>query len=146
MSAHIATNLIINVQRALGGFPVVVLQGWLDSTVALHWINGGGDFKQFVANRVVNIKSNNQLKWRHLPTKENPADLGSSGGPVQGKQLWWKGPDWLADRQNWPCDMITSATKESDAETKVILKTFATTVEETNEVEALLTKFDLWKT
>ena len=42
--------------------------------------------------------------------------------------------------------MITSATKESDAETKVICNIFATTVEETNDVEALLTKFDLWKT
>ena len=75
MSAHMATNLIRNVQRALEGSPVVVLQGWLDSTVALHWINGGGDFKQFVAKLVAKIKSNNQLKWHHVPTKENPADL-----------------------------------------------------------------------
>ena len=75
MSAHMATNLIRNVQRALEGSPVVVLQGWLDSTVTLHWINGRGDFKQFVANLVAKIKSNNQLKWRHVPTKENPADL-----------------------------------------------------------------------
>ena len=100
-----AANLVENVQRALEGFPVTVLQGWLDSTVALHWINGGGNFKQFVANRVAKIKSNTQLEWRHVPTKENLADLGSRGGPVKGNQLWWKGPEWLADRKNWPCDM-----------------------------------------
>ena len=77
---------------------MALLQGWLDSTVALHWINGGGDFKQLVANRVAKIKSNNQLKWRHVITKENPADLGSRGEPVQRNQLRWKGPDWLAMR------------------------------------------------
>ena len=146
VSAHMAANLVENVQRALEGFPVTVLQGWLDSTVALHWINGGGNFKQFVANRVAKIKSNTQLEWRHVPTKENPADLGSRGGPVKGNQLWWKGPEWLADRKNWPCNIVTSATKESDAETKVIRKIFTATVEETTEVEGLLTKFDLWKT
>ena len=27
------------------------LHCWLDSSVALHWILGGGDYKQFVANR-----------------------------------------------------------------------------------------------
>ena len=73
VSAHMAANLVGNVQRALKGFPVTVLQGWLDSTVALHWINGGGNFKQFVANLVTKIKSNTQLEWRHLPTKENPS-------------------------------------------------------------------------
>ena len=36
--------------------------------------------------------------------------------------------------------MLKTCTKESDAETKVIRKIFANTVEETNEVEALLTK------
>jgi hypothetical protein len=141
-----AANLVGNVQRALEGFPVTAMQGWLDSTVALHWINGGGEFKQFVANRVGKIKSNTQLEWRHVPTKENPADLGSRGGPVQENQLWWNGPEWLADQQNWPRDIITSATKESDAEAKVIRQIFAATVEENSKIEELLSKFDLWKT
>ena len=54
---------------------------------------------------------------------------------MKRNKLWWKGPEWLADRKNWPCDIVTSATKESDAEAKVIWKIFAATVEETNEVE-----------
>jgi hypothetical protein len=29
--------------------------GWLDSLVALHWIKGGGTYKQFVSNRVRKI-------------------------------------------------------------------------------------------
>jgi hypothetical protein len=72
-----AANLVSNVERALEGFPVTVMQGWLDSTVALYWINGEGEYKQFVANRISKIKSNLRLHWRHVPTKDNPADLGS---------------------------------------------------------------------
>ena len=36
--------------------------------------------------------------------------------------------------------------RSSDAESKVIRKIFAATVEESNEIENLLIKFDLWKT
>ena len=52
VSGHMAVNLLSNVQDALQGFPVSSLHCWLDSSVALHWIRGNGDFKQFVANRV----------------------------------------------------------------------------------------------
>ena len=38
------------------------------------------------------------ITWRHVPTKDNPTDLASHGGPVtEEKQLWWKGPAWLSD-------------------------------------------------
>ncbi|CAB4013721.1 Hypothetical predicted protein [Paramuricea clavata] len=52
VSAHMAANLVSNVEKALGGFPITVIQEWLDSTVTLQWINGGGEYKQFVANRI----------------------------------------------------------------------------------------------
>ena len=41
VSAYMATNLISNVRFALEGFPVKQSYGWLDSTVALHWVKGG---------------------------------------------------------------------------------------------------------
>ena len=44
--------MVHNVKLALKGFPIRNIYGWLDSTVALHWINGEGNYKQFVANRV----------------------------------------------------------------------------------------------
>ena len=50
--AHMAVNLLDNVCDALDGFPVSFLVGWLDSSVALHWIRGRGEYKLFVANRV----------------------------------------------------------------------------------------------
>ena len=95
VSAHMTANLLSNVETALEGFRITVMQGWLDSAVALHWINGGGEYKQFVANRIQKIKTNSRIQWRHVPTDQNPADLGSRGGPVENKKRWWNGPEWL---------------------------------------------------
>lgn len=113
VSGHMAVNLITNALDALQGFPVTSLHCWLDSTVALHWIRGNGDYKQFVANRVRKIRDHNNVTWRHVPTKDNPADYASRGGMLtEGNQLWWKGPTWLADPTNWPPDIVTTPTTE----------------------------------
>ena len=114
VACHMATNLANNVKEALEGYPVVHVYGWSDSTVALHWIGGEGDYKQFVHNRVRKIQDKNWITWRHVPTKENPADLGSRGGPVaQDDDLWWRGPKWLSDPSAWPVDITTTATAET---------------------------------
>ena len=55
-----------------------------------------------------------------MTSEENPADLGSRGGSVEGVELWWKGPKWLADREQWPRDVVTVSTSESQAEAKVV--------------------------
>ena len=47
-----AVNLLSKVQDALQGFPLTSLHCWLDSSISLHWILGGGEYKQFVANHV----------------------------------------------------------------------------------------------
>ena len=98
VSAQKATNLISNVRFALKGFPVKQSYRWLDSTVALHWVKGGGEYKQFVMNRVKKIQAHPKIIWRHVPTQDNPADLGSRGGQVTDNPLWWKGPQWLERR------------------------------------------------
>ena len=56
VSAHMAANLVDNVRDATEGFPVVNVFEWLDCAVALHWIRGGRDLKQFVGNRVRKIQ------------------------------------------------------------------------------------------
>ena len=38
-----AANLVQNMKKVLKGFPAKSVYGWLDSTVALHWIRGNGD-------------------------------------------------------------------------------------------------------
>ena len=47
-----ALNMAINVEAALQGFPINNVACWLDSSVALYLILGGGELKQFVGNRV----------------------------------------------------------------------------------------------
>ena len=53
---HMSANLVRNVKKALENLPIRNVYGWLDSTVALHWIKGNGKYKQFVSNRVRKIK------------------------------------------------------------------------------------------
>jgi hypothetical protein len=114
LNLSLAVNLLTNVRDALTGFPVHSLTCWLDSSVALHWINGAGQYKQFVGNRVRKIKEHENVVWRHVPTQDNPADLGRRGGPVlKENSLWWNGPEWLSDPALWPPQIVTAATPET---------------------------------
>ena len=129
------------------GFPVNQVYGWLDSTVALHWIRGGGEFKQFVANRVHKIQEKDFIKWRHIPSQENPADFGSRGGNVRdANRLWWEGPKWLATKGNWPTDIVTSPSKESIAETKPMREIFNIAIRQPDAFDQLLDKCSYWRT
>ena len=56
VSAHMATNLVVNVRNALQEFPEPTTYIWLDSTLALHWIVGNGQYQQFDTNRVHKIR------------------------------------------------------------------------------------------
>ena len=94
VSGHMAANLVHNVKKALEGFPVNRVVGWLDSSVALYWIRGNGEYKQFVGNRVRKIQEKSYIEWRHVGTHANPADIASRGGNLdQSSNLWWIGPD-----------------------------------------------------
>ena len=141
-----AANLITNVGNALVGFPVKQSYGWLDSSVALHWIKGGGEYNQSVEHRVKKIQGHSQITWHHVPTKDNLADLGSRGGPADDNKLWKQGPSWLKDKDKWPADIATSPTPESQAEVKVIKGIFAGFTQATDRLDDLLEKFSLNKT
>ena len=60
---QMAANLLDNVKKVLKRYPVQDCYCWLDSTVALHWINGDGSYKQFVRNRVRQIREKSYIKW-----------------------------------------------------------------------------------
>ena len=83
--------------------------------MALHWINGGREYKQLIANKAMKIQEHSGITWRHAPTNEIPADLGSRGGQVDDSKLWLQGLEWLSDREKWPTDIVTSRTPESQA-------------------------------
>ena len=75
-----STSLAHNVKEILTGFPVTGVYGWLDSTVALHWINGNGA----CCEKSSEEDSREQyIQWRHVPTAANPADLGSHGSTIE---------------------------------------------------------------
>ena len=54
---------------------------WSDSVDVLYWIRGCSQkLKPFVANHVGEIQSLiDPEQWRHVPTKQNPADLLTRG-------------------------------------------------------------------
>ena len=138
---HMAANLVDNVKEALKGFPVESAYCWLDSSIALRWIKGGGDYKQFVSNRVRKIQEKKYIQW-----KENPADLGSRGGHIYNcSDLWWHGPMWLPFPESWPADIATTPTKESQTEAKIIREVLGVTVKTDDDLDLVMNKYDLWK-
>ncbi len=98
--AHMAANLVTNVEWAIETTKLSAVNCWSDSTVVLYWINGQGEYRQFVANRLAKTKEHAHIQWRQVFTEENPADLGSRGGACAGKKLWQSGPQWLSDITN----------------------------------------------
>ncbi|XP_028407828.1 uncharacterized protein LOC114530405 [Dendronephthya gigantea] len=147
VSGHMAANLVDNVRTALSGYPVRAVFGWLDSLVALHWIKGGGTYKQFVSNRVRKINEKDYITWRHVGTDDNPADQGSRGceaNHLTGESL--NGPHWLADSDQWPASVRTEPSKDSEAEAKKIKEILATAIETQDDFDALLIKHPYWKT
>ena len=111
----------------------------------LHWLKGGGQYKQFVANRVSKIQSHPEVSWHHVPTEDNPADLGSRGGQVTDCKPWWSGPAWLPNKDEWPPDIVTTASPETQAEAKATKELFAMAEAKNDTLDELLAKFTLTK-
>ena len=81
---------------------------WSDSKVVLDWLKSHPSrWPTFVANRVSEISSTfPNAVWRHVPSKDNPADCASRGMTPQELarfDLWWRGPAWLIySSSEWP--------------------------------------------
>lgn len=83
------------------------IYAWTDSTIVLDWLRSNTHKQTFVANRISQIL--NHLKpheWRHVRSKDNPADVASRGicpTLLQQHDLWWRGPHWLQQSEDhWP--------------------------------------------
>lgn len=144
VSGHMTVNLAINVQQALTDHHATV-HCWLDSMVALYWINEQGDCRQFVANRVEKIRQHGDVIWHQVPSSENPADIGSQGGKVNANRLWQKGPKWLSNRNEWPVQRVLEPTPDSQSETKVAKEIFKAAVVVDDMLDRLLEKYSLPK-
>ena len=80
---------------------------WTDSTTVLQWIKNKQVYKQYIQNRIDEIRQLTcQYSWRHCPGELNPADLPSRGigaSELVKAQLWWKGPGFLTNQEDkWP--------------------------------------------
>ena len=122
MVALILVKLMVSVEGALALEQSVKRSKlWLDSQTALFWIMNRGEWKQFVKHRVNEIlKLSDKRDWRHCPSRENPADIGSRGmsaSELKENVLWWQGPTWLTESEmSWPSEGSVSPTAESREE------------------------------
>ncbi|XP_055843101.1 uncharacterized protein LOC129909944 [Episyrphus balteatus] len=99
-AAELLGRLFVNVKEIMQ-WKDIEYNLWTDSTVTLHWISKPPcDLKTYVANRVSSIQTNTDIdRWRHVGTKDNPADLLSRGmkpSALVNSKLWLEGPDWLS--------------------------------------------------
>ncbi|GFV75443.1 integrase catalytic domain-containing protein [Trichonephila clavipes] len=105
--AHLLSKLFKSVLRTLKHYTFDVF-AWMDSKIVLSWLSSPPrKWKTFVANRTSEIMEVLPTKhWRHVPSKENPADIASLG--IDPKclpdcKLWWQGPPWLRlETSSWP--------------------------------------------
>ena len=75
-----STDLLHNVKESLARFLVQNTFSWLDITVALHWIKGGGEYKQFVNHRVRKIEKRTINNGDILAQQRTRQTLGIAAG------------------------------------------------------------------
>lgn len=126
---------------------------WSDSMTVLQYIaNKTKRFKTYVANRISVINSLSEVaQWKHICTKENPADAASRGLSVKSYLLcetWLKGPEFLYTHSQWPktienMDVIPDDDPEIK-QTAVVYAASAQIVEQSSPTSKLLSYFSNW--
>jgi hypothetical protein len=90
----------------------MVVLAWLKSPAA-RW-------KTFVVNRVSHTQETTNVEdWKHISSKENPADLVSRGvdaNALRNSSLWRHGPNWLQQVETfWPrCEEVPDISEEQN--------------------------------
>ena len=72
-------------------------------------------------------------------------EMASRGELVNGSTLWWNGPKWLANREEWPPNPVTSACPAIEVEVKAIREVLplAQPKDSNDRVEEVLEKHEL---
>ena len=77
-----------------------------DSLCVLYWLLTKKPLSIFVTNRLKEIRALEGVCFRHVPSKDNPADLATRGKASTElilSSMWWKGPSWLSKcEHHWP--------------------------------------------
>ena len=141
-----SVNLLDSAKKALTGYPIEKLVAWTDSSTALHWIRENGYYEQFVKNLADKIREKKEITWQYVNTTENSADIGICGMSVTKMgELWWKGPAWLRDSDNWPSDIKTKATAGTEKEARIIKDKLTSTTLKSDVVDEILQRYSYWK-
>ena len=64
---------------------------------------------------------------------------------MNNEELWWYGPTWLKNPDQWPDEIELQPTAESNAEVKPKKSVFAVAVNDENEADEILKKFHFHK-
>lgn len=100
--ALLASKLVRRCAQALSIDNVPII-AWCDSKIVLAWLaTHPSKWATFVAHRASEIHDNVDAKcWRHVPTKQNPADIASRGSKIseiECSSMWWHGPEFLTSQ------------------------------------------------
>ncbi|XP_075157748.1 uncharacterized protein LOC142231014 [Haematobia irritans] len=105
--AYLLAKLVKYVVSTLN-FKFSAITLWTDSSIVLGWLSKPPwSWETYVANRTAQIHDLvPEGIWRHVPTHDNPADLGTRGCRPQDlvdNSLWFNGPNWLTRPHTaWP--------------------------------------------
>ncbi|CAG2228851.1 unnamed protein product [Mytilus edulis] len=99
LGARLAKHLLENIGEMDVNF-------WCDSQIVISWIYSTKPLKNFIANRIKEIKGNvKKQQWKYCPTLDNPADQltrGTSAEKFVQNKLWMHGPEWITNEHQWP--------------------------------------------
>ncbi|XP_037906155.1 uncharacterized protein LOC119648467 [Hermetia illucens] len=139
-AARLAAELVHRLKRDIEG-PDYNCFYWTDSEIVLNWINAeASSFYKFVANRVAAIQQNSSPKqWRHIHSKENPADLVSRGvapGKLQNYALWFYGPIFFHGTEEcWPERFRSVDTTLEKKRSKMVLAMVKDSISLINQID-----------
>ena len=126
MAAILGLHLTLSILAAFN-IPIAQARFWSDSMNVLYWIRGKGkQYRPLFANRKGEIqRQSNPEQWHYVESKENLADLCSSGlraTRLNESTLWWRGPDFLSKHESeWPKVKIAEGLEvKTESKTKFV--------------------------
>ena len=99
-AAVIGVRLLSTIMKGLS-FHITRSTLWTDSQVVLDWLSTTKKQPVFVTNRLKEIRaSTDAYQWKHVTTKENPADHGTRGlNPDKIPVKWLTAPSIFPTKQ-----------------------------------------------
>ncbi len=107
VAAHLLSKLLLYTAK-LFAIDNPHIYAWTDTSIVLCWLRKSiSSLKTFVAHRISAIQQAvPSTHWRHVSSKDNPADLlsrGTTPSSLISSDLWWHGPPWLSlPPAQWP--------------------------------------------